>query len=311
MKYCIHCGSEMSDEAEFCKNCGKGVKTIKEVSGKSVARKPLIIGCSIGIVLLLMAVVSLIKTGVIFREKDDRTRLQEIINEQRVQGAKVEGIATGSGDGSNKEHQYVWDDEGNLIGLNWSENKSLVGDISLSDFTHLEVLQFVDGGNQKLTGLDVSGCSALTRLGIEGGSGEGEECQLTNLNLSGCTALVELWCTNSTLKEVDISDCKSLQKLSCYSNQLSSLDVSACANLEELVCSYNQLNSLDVSACTNLKELDCSNIQLNSLDVSACVNLERLDCSNTQLNSLDVSACTKLEHLSTDSSCIVKGYEKH
>lgn len=24
MKYCIHCGSEMSDEAVFCGNCGKG-----------------------------------------------------------------------------------------------------------------------------------------------------------------------------------------------------------------------------------------------------------------------------------------------
>lgn len=24
MKYCMHCGSEMSDEAEFCGNCGKG-----------------------------------------------------------------------------------------------------------------------------------------------------------------------------------------------------------------------------------------------------------------------------------------------
>lgn len=61
MKYCIHCGSEIPDEAEFCKNCGKRVK-VKQVSGKSVTKKPLIIGCSI--VLVLIVVVGLFATGV-------------------------------------------------------------------------------------------------------------------------------------------------------------------------------------------------------------------------------------------------------
>lgn len=61
MKYCIHCGSEMSDEAEFCEKCGKAVK---KVSGEKATKKPLIIGCSIGIVLVSIIVVSLFATGV-------------------------------------------------------------------------------------------------------------------------------------------------------------------------------------------------------------------------------------------------------
>lgn len=310
MKYCMHCGSEMSDEAEFCKNCGKGVKTIKEVSGKSVAKKPLIIGCSIGIVLVSIIMVSLFATGAIFgkkddttriqeiinepreqEKKDDRTRLQEIITEQKALGADVKGINIGSGDGSSNEHQYVWDEEGNLIGVHWYD-MSLSGDIVFSEFTHLELLG-VYGNNKKMTGLDVSGCSALTHLRCSG------ENQLINLDVSGCTLLTELNCHRDVgegevisrgLRELNLNDCKSLKKLYCGANLLESLDVSKCINLEELYCANNQLKNLDVSAC---------------------VNLERLDCSNTQLNSLDVSACTKLENLSTDSSCIVKGYEEH
>lgn len=69
MKYCIHCGSEMPDEAEFCKNCGKEIK-VKQVSGKGVTKKPLIIGYSIGIVLVSIVVVSLFATGV-FGGKDE------------------------------------------------------------------------------------------------------------------------------------------------------------------------------------------------------------------------------------------------
>lgn len=40
MKYCMHCGSEMSDEAEFCGNCGKGVSSgsIDNIEFSDVAR---------------------------------------------------------------------------------------------------------------------------------------------------------------------------------------------------------------------------------------------------------------------------------
>lgn len=62
MKYCIHCGAEILDEAKFCGNCGKEVK---QVSGKSTTKKPLIIGGCIGIVLVSIIVVSLFVTGLI------------------------------------------------------------------------------------------------------------------------------------------------------------------------------------------------------------------------------------------------------
>lgn len=92
MKYCIHCGSEISDEAVFCTKCGKAVK---KVSGgkKKATKKPLIIGCSVGIVLVSIIVVGLFATGVISGKKDDKTRLQEIIAEQKARGASVKNLA--------------------------------------------------------------------------------------------------------------------------------------------------------------------------------------------------------------------------
>lgn len=78
MKYCIHCGSEMSDEAEFCEKCGKAVK---KVSGEKATKKPLIIGCSIGIVLVSIIVVSLFATGVFGGKNETEKPINEALKE--------------------------------------------------------------------------------------------------------------------------------------------------------------------------------------------------------------------------------------
>lgn len=53
MKYCVHCGSEIHEEAVICVHCGRNVETAKPVSAKNtdddtmatVIKVFLIIGC--------------------------------------------------------------------------------------------------------------------------------------------------------------------------------------------------------------------------------------------------------------------------
>ena len=98
--------------------------------------------------------------------------------------------------------------------------------------------------------------------------------QLTDLDVSGCTALTKLECSDNQLTALDVSGCTALKTLTCYSNQLTSLDVSGCTALYWLECSSNQLTALDVSGCTALGYLFCSENQLTNLDVSGCTSME-------------------------------------
>lgn len=74
-------------------------------------------------------------------------------------------------------------------------------------------MRLADG---QLTSLDVSGCTALTRL-------ECNSNKLTSLNVSGCTALTELWCYNNQLTSLDVSGCTSLTHLYCHNNKIRSI----------------------------------------------------------------------------------------
>ena len=145
-------------------------------------------------------------------------------------------------------------------------------------------------GENQLTSLDVSGCTALTWLNCSNN-------QLTSLDVSGCTALTTLYCGENQLTSLDLSGCTALATFECYNNQLTSLDVSGCTALTTLFCYRNQLTSLDVSGCTALTWLECYVNQLTSLDLSGCVALTKLKCWVNQLTSLDVSDCTALTTL--------------
>ena len=156
------------------------------------------------------------------------------------------------------------------------------------------------GGNQ-LTSLDVSNNTALTSLDVSKNTAlttlDCSKNQLSHLNATGCTALTTLFCSNNQLTSLYVSGCTALTKLSCSSNQLTRLNLSGCTALERLDCEYNQLTSLDVSKNTALTTLFCSNNQLTSLDVSKNTALTTLDCSKNQLTSLDVSQNTALTEL--------------
>ena len=120
---------------------------------------------------------------------------------------------------------------------------------------------------------------------------------LTSLNVSGCTALTRLDCHGNNLTSLDVSKNTALTRLDCYGNNLTSLDVSKNTALTRLVCSSNNLTSLDVSKNTALTWLDCEINNLTSLDVSKNTALIWLDCHENNLTSLDVSKNTALIHL--------------
>ena len=124
--------------------------------------------------------------------------------------------------------------------------------------------------NYFFTSLDVSGCTALTKLYCnsldDGYRFDGVEYAsmrylFNHLNVSGCTALTDLIC-HGDVTELDISDCTSLTSLDCSRNQLTNLDVSKNTALTSLDCSYNRLTSLDISNNTALTSLDCSYNQI-------------------------------------------------
>ena len=65
--------------------------------------------------------------------------------------------------------------------------------------------------------------------------------KLTSLDVSGCTSLMELVCSNNQLTNLDLSGCTALTELDCSSNQLSSLDASTCISLTKISCYKNHL----------------------------------------------------------------------
>ena len=160
-------------------------------------------------------------------------------------------------------------------------------------FTKLEELKCY---YNKITSLDVSGCTALKRLWCLGN-------KLTSLNVSGCTALKFLHSDNNNLTSIDVSGCTSLTQMRCNYNQLTSLDVSECTALDTLWCIGNQLTSLDVSKNTALRELFCSKNQLTSLDVSKNTALTNLEFHLNQIKGAAMDAL--IESLPTNNGGIM------
>ena len=148
----------------------------------------------------------------------------------------------------------------------------------------------LNGWNNQLTNLNVSGCTILTDLECFGN-------KLTSLDVSGCTALKELECYDNQLTSLNVSGCTALTTLECFNNKLGSLDVSGYTALTTLKCSENQLTMLDVSKNTALTKLECYRNKLTALDVSQNTALTGLKCTRNQLTALDVSQNTALTEL--------------
>ena len=169
--------------------------------------------------------------------------------------------------------------------------------VNLSGCKSLKSFSYKGTLFDKLTSLDVSGCTAMTELYCSNNA-------LTSLDVSSCTALTELNCGGNQLTSLDVSGCTVLTKLDCYDNNLTSLNVSGCTALTELNCSVwanfvnvSKLTSLDVSSFTALTKLWCRQVKLTSLDVSKNTALTTLDCASNLLRELNISGCNNLNSL--------------
>lgn len=255
MRYCIHCGKEIKETADFCPHCGKQQaktpakpdrekkaevspnsneegettkegKPESEEAGKKYRQKivPAVVVCLVVIagIFIGRAIIS----GIGGSRTSDEKALKEIIADQRAMGATIN---------EKNGARYEWNEDGRLVGISWN-GCSLNGSISFSELTCLERL---DCGNNQLSGLDVSGCSKLKELYCSGN-------QLGKLDVNDCTELESLQCSGNSLGELAVGNCTSLKRLRCSNNNLEELDVSPCKDLEELYCDED----LKISGCS-------------------------------------------------------------
>ena len=145
-------------------------------------------------------------------------------------------------------------------------------------------------GSNKLTNIDVSKNTALTKLYVDSN-------KLTNIDVSKNTALIDLFVDVNNLTELDVSNHTALTRLTADLNQLTNLDVSNNTALTSLHASCNKLTNLDVSTNTALTNLDVTKNKLTNLDVSTNAALTKLYVDSNKLTELDVVGATALKYL--------------
>lgn len=156
------------------------------------------------------------------------------------------------------------------------DNQNCTDLTGIAYFTNLTMLNC---GNNKLTGLDMSGNPALEQLLCY-------ENNLESLNVTKNKKLSKLKCQHNGLKELNLKDNENLTELNCSYNQLTTLDVSKNAKLSILECYNNGMEELNLGDITNLSRLLCAENNLTELDVSKNPYLERLHCRHNKLRRL-------------------------
>ena len=114
--------------------------------------------------------------------------------------------------------------------------------------------------------------------------------KLTNLELDGCTALSTLFCSHNQLNSLNIQGLTALSNLDCRENGLTSLNVSGNSNLTTLMCMQNELASLNVQGLTKLKSLHCDNNKLTSLNVQGLNALTALQLDMNRINASNMAS---------------------
>lgn len=162
---------------------------------------------------------------------------------------------------------------------------ALVGELDISGFSNLFQLNLehqeitaVDASDcPELGDVDISGgivqtadfsnCETLNHLICN-------DNRLTSLNVSGCTGIMTgIICDKNLLTSLDVSDCSQMVTLICHDNQLTSLNVKNCAALSSLNAQNNALTEIDLSDCASLKVLNLTGNALKRIDMSACSQL--------------------------------------
>lgn len=149
----------------------------------------------------------------------------------------------------------------------------------LTGIAYFAKLKILYCGDNKLTGLDMSGNPALEQLLCY-------ENNLESLNVTKNKKLSTLKCQHNGLKELNLKDNEKLTELNCSYNQLTTLDVSKNAKLSILECYNNGMEELNLGDITNLSWLLCAENNLTELDVSKNPYLEKLHCRHNKLRRL-------------------------
>ncbi len=199
----------------------------------------------------------------------------------------------------------IWlNDCPNLVSVDASQN-AILDVLVLTDSAALENL---DASHcPMLEYLDLVGCDALKSLNISGANVSDlgpiliDKHELVHLDVSGCTALTILWIegTDNALETINLSNCPSLSNVILSATQLTELDLSGAPNITYLIAN-GLFTHLDLSAMNNPIIALLDNGQLETIDVNR--NLIDLSVSGNQITSLDLSAATQLGTLDCENN---------
>ena len=199
----------------------------------------------------------------------------------------------------------------NLSGTSLSRSLELLG----TDYTKLSSL---DISNTSLNQLNVSGCTTLTTLKVEGceslTSVNVANTDISALDLADCTSLSTINASGSSLMElnatsnylletIDVSDCTSLTDLWMNDTEntyaLNSVNVSGCSALVDITLfGCNNLTSINVEDCTNLEIFSLENCMgITSVDLSNNNKLTGVAVNQTGITTLDLSGKTSIEQV--------------
>ncbi|MCM1170046.1 MAG: chitobiase/beta-hexosaminidase C-terminal domain-containing protein [Bacteroides sp.] len=207
-------------------------------------------------------------------------------------------------------------DQGNLTTLNISGCTNLKyldcrhNPLEILDASGLENLQEIYIPNNHiyetynrqyaLKQLNVSGCTSLTSLDVNGNSNG----QLSSLIVNGCTNLQTLRCRNNPLYHLDVSGCPNIEVLDCRNTSLVRLNASGLTKLtaQTLLLPLNNLSDLNISDCTGFDTINLSNFSpngglLQKLNVNGCTNLKYLSVGNNPLSELSIIGLPNLKTL--------------
>ncbi|MFC0779082.1 T9SS type A sorting domain-containing protein [Flavobacterium sp. HJSW_4] len=172
------------------------------------------------------------------------------------------GIDSGAPDG-----KVLTSNVSSVTILDFGTNTTITDLTGIQDFTALQRLhchgntgRAGDGGNGKLTNIDVSKNVNLTVLDVSYN-------QLTSLNVSNNPLLISLNCQVNKFTAIDVSKNIKLDNLDVSSNLITELKVSQIPTLRYLSTDFTRLTTLDLSQNSKLVGLICNNSDLRSLNL--------------------------------------------
>ena len=192
--------------------------------------------------------------------------------------------------------QYTWTPVGKELRLTriaWS-GMGLTGTLSMEGLTALE---YLDCGNNRLSGLDIQKNASLKYLDCSAQ-------ELERLDVSANRQLEVLKCEQNRIRELDIRKNSRLITLNCETNRLTSLNTQKNPALQELSCGANQLTGLDVRNNPALSDLRCPSNELTVLRIDGLKKLAYADCAYNRLTKLETSQNAALTYLNCSFNTI-------